>query len=77
MGMGLKSWNPGFERLGLGINSYTREWALSSEFPDLKDCDWGFKSYPREWEWDLSPGIPNLKDWDWELTPILGNGNGT
>ena len=54
MEMGLKSWNPGFERLGLGI-----------------------KSYPKEWEWDLSPEFPKLKDCDWELTPILGNGNGT
>ena len=35
----------------------------------------GFKSYP--WEWDLSPGFPNLKDCDWELSPILGTGNET
>ena len=40
--MGLKSWNPEFERLGLEINSYTRECDLSSEFPELKDCDWEF-----------------------------------
>ena len=49
MGIGLKPRNPGFERMGQGIKSYTREWEwdLSHELTKMKDYDW-----------ELNQGIP-------------------
>ena len=40
---------------------------LKPWIPEIERLQLGIKSYPKEWEWDLSHELTKMKDCDWEL----------